>query len=194
MHETKTGRMERLSREMLKRVAGRRIERRRALSAPPIDRIADQGVADMRRVHADLMGAAGLKSAGEAGRNAAALAGKPFIDVKVGDRTPAGGDNGHAGAVRGVPVDPRLNPEPPLDQPARMTRMGRVRDAVANRHVATIDTVIGELFREPCLRAVGFRHDEQPAGILVNAMDDTRTRSPADPGQSVAAVVQEGVH
>ena len=54
-------------------------------------------------------------------------------------------------------------------------------------------TPISLVSRQPFVRAVVLGRDDQPAGILVDAVDDARTRDAADPRQLPRAMVQQRV-
>ena len=49
------------------------------------------------------------------------------------------------------------------------------------------------LFRQAGVGEVVFRHHQQAAGILVNAVDNPRPGHPVDPGKGIPAVIQQGV-
>lgn len=51
----------------------------------------------------------------------------------------------------------------------------------------------GELLRESLVRHVGLRYDQQSRRVLVDAVDDARTRNAADPGKRTTAMVKKRV-
>ena len=51
-----------------------------------------------------------------------------------------------------------------------------------------------ELGGKPVMGAVGFSHDQQAGGVLVDAVHDARTPFATNPRQGIAAMVQQGVH
>ena len=119
-----------------------------SLFCSTIDRVAEQGVADRRHVHAHLMRAPGFQPAfdqrGVAQRlracgNASPRACRPRRSRpscgSAGERA-SGASTVPAGG-RGLPADDRL--------------------------VAPVDDVVGELLRQPLMRAVGLGGDHQPA-------------------------------
>ena len=50
-----------------------------------------------------------------------------------------------------------------------------------------------DLLRQLLVGRVVFGHDQQTAGVLVDAVDDPRPNHPVDPGEALPAVVQQGV-
>ena len=53
--------------------------------------------------------------------------------------------------------------------------------------------MIGELARQALVRSVGLGDDQQPRGVLVDAVDDAGTGNPADPRKLPGAVVEQRV-
>ena len=51
-----------------------------------------------------------------------------------------------------------------------------------------------DLLRQPLVGLVVFRHHQQAAGVLVDAVDDAGADHPVDAGKGALAVVQQGVH
>ena len=64
-------------------------------------------------------------------------------------------------------------------------------------HDAAVDAgegVVLELGGELLVGEVVFRRDEEAGGVPVDAVDDAGPQLPADAGQAVPAVVEQGVH
>src|SRR3546814_20682467 len=59
--------------------------------------------------------------------------------------------------------------------------------------MAAVDAVRGELLREAFMLLVVLGGDDQPAGVLVDAMDDPRPRDAADARQLPRAMVEQRV-
>ena len=84
------------------------------LEAPAIERVADQGMADMGEMHAHLMGASGLERAFEQGGDRSLA---PFAASERREHAPmghglaslAGGQHRHLGAARRVAADRRID-------------------------------------------------------------------------------------
>src|SRR5438270_1284469 len=51
-----------------------------------------------------------------------------------------------------------------------------LRNSIDDGEIPTVDGMGGELLREPLMRDVGLGDDEQSRSVLVDAMDDPRTR------------------
>jgi hypothetical protein len=64
---------------------------------------------------------------------------------------------------------------------------------VAERLVFPRDGVVGELRGQPVMRAVGFRHHQQPRGVLVDAVHDAGAFLAADAREVAAEMMQERV-
>src|SRR5271170_967939 len=90
--------MQRLAREICPRSIA-------ALAPAAVDRVARDGQADMRKMHADLVRAAGLKLNAQQRVSA-----EPFLHAVMGDGPAPVTPYGHAGAGRAMPADRRLDP------------------------------------------------------------------------------------
>ena len=147
-----------------------------------VDRIAEDGGADVVHVDANLVGAAGVEMAKDEGGFRGGIGGEGFV---IGDRGLSGwrGDDGHFLAVYGVAADVGED---------RVFFLGR--DAVGDGEVELFHGgSLGKLGGEGLVGGVGFRDDEAAGGILVEAVDDAGTLDPADAGELAFAVVEEGV-
>src|SRR5262245_17062426 len=58
---------------------------------------------------------------------------------------------------------------------------------------AAVAAMGGELLRQALMRGVGLGHDEEAGRVLVEAMNDARPSYPANAGQALAAMGDEGV-
>src|SRR5689334_18211888 len=147
VHERKRFRMQGLASELDTAVA---------LS---VSRIADQGMTERVEVDADLVGAAGLETTAHQRRIREAL--EHFV---VGDRGAAARHHRHASALYRVTSDRSVDAAVAGDAP--------VRDGdVLAAHAARL-----ELSHQFSLGLEGLRHDEEPAGVLVEPMNDSGTR------------------
>jgi len=142
-----------------------------------VDRVAQDGVADVGHVDADLVGAAGLQAAAQVGDT-----GVTGDDLPVGDGTAAGGDHGHLFPVGAAAAD------------------GGVHSAAVLLHIAGHQALVGagegvvlQLRAEGQVGGVVFGGDDEAAGIAVDAVDDAGALFAADAGETVAAVVEQGV-
>lgn len=141
--------------------------------------VAQQRVADAGHVDPDLVGATGLQTAADMG-----------IAPISGDDLPVGhgrlcvftGDS-HALSVR------------------RMAAYGRVHRAAVLPEIApdnglifAVKAVVGELSGQALVSKVVFCYDQKPGGVLVNTVDNTGALLPADTGERIPAVPQQGVH
>ena len=151
----------------------------------------------MRHVHADLMGAPRFQPAFDqhgGGRRA-----EPFQQTGAGDRmTALVGIDGLllpvawvAGQMRGDAQD-----QPVLEADARraaQARVGRVDHPMRQRQIAAVGGMRLKLGGQPVMGAVGFRHDQQPRGVLVDAVHDAGALFPANARQRIAAMRQQRV-
>ena len=55
-------------------------------------------------------------------------------------------------------------------------------------------TVLFNLRGQGLMRPIVFGHDKQPAGVLVDTVNDARTENTIDSGKTVAAMIQQGVY
>ena len=143
----------------------------RRLAGAAVRRIADQGMAQMREMHADLMGAAGFEPAfHKTGKGLFGIA-VTFDDTITRARgfTLSAQDR-HAFAIERAAADLAF------DQPFAETRAAP-HDGV----IGALDGVGGELFGKALHGALVLGGDEKPARILVEAVDD------AGPGHAAHA-------
>ena len=150
-----------------------------APGARAVDRIADHRVAAMGEMHPDLMGPAGGQTAFEERR----LRVERALDTIARDRgfSPALPDNRHLLAVDGAAADI-----------AGDLAGGRDRHTPDKGGIGTIDPARSKVARQCMMRGLGLGDDHQPARVLVEAMDDTRSANPADPGQAGPAMADAG--
>ncbi len=145
--------------------------------AAAIDLVAEQRVAYVRQVDADLVRAAGLQPAPQV-----RIAAVARDDLPMGDGAAPAGHDGHALAVDGV---------------ARYRCVHRAGvGAHPPAHDALVDAreaVIGELGAQGEVGGVVLRRDDQPRGVAVYAVDYPGPPLAAYPGERVPAVVHERV-
>ena len=127
--------------------------------ATAIDGIADQRVVERREVHADLVGAAGLEAAAHERGRAVTL-----DHVDVGSRGLAARHHGHRRALHRMTADRRIDDD----------AAGEI--AAHQREIVAGDGARLQLPHEVGLRLLRLGDDHEPAGVLVEAMHDARTR------------------
>src|ERR1700742_3306197 len=117
----------------------------------------DGGLRALREVNADLVRAPRLEAAGD---ERGAAGGEHLVDGDVGDGAAAAIREGGELAARGAV--------------ARVQRVDAARRRPAERDGAIdpLDAVLLELRLEALARRVALRHDEDAAGVLVQAMHD----------------------
>ena len=156
--------------------------------ARAVDRIAEQRVADMGHVDADLVGPPGLQPAfDQACDRSGRRWGQGFFEPVVGDGMLAAGlEHGHLLAVG------ELAPERGIDR-----ALGAVGHAPDQRDIAALHLAVGavggELGRQAPMRPVVLGDDHQAAGFLVEPVHDARPFDAADARQAVAAMGNQGV-
>ena len=134
--------------------------------------VPDDGVADGREVHADLVGAAGLEPHGQEGGGLGI--GVPVLDLVVGGRGATVRGDGLQGGTLGIPADGRLDPARGLGHRARDQRGVLPLDVVGRDHGA-----------EAFMGLLGPGDHEEARGAPVEAVDDARTgRVRADADES----------
>ena len=109
----------------------------------------------MRQVHADLVGAPGLKLDAHEGMRAQALE-----NAKMRDRGAPIGAHGHAGALASVPADRLID------------RAAARHDARTERHVPAANLPGRERRHQRRVRLGCARHEQEPARILVEPVHD----------------------
>ena len=152
-----------------------------ASSARAVYRIADQGVSAMSKMHPDLMCSACGKTALEKCR----LGVERALDAIMRDRrfSSALPDNSHFLSVNNAAADVTgdLSCERSWHTP-NYCRIGAV------------DSAQHKVAREGVMGGLGLGDDHQPACVLVEAMDNPRSKNPANPKQTRAAMADQGVN
>ncbi len=152
-------------------------DRELAMARLAVGRIADDRMAQVLEMHADLMRSSGEKL--ELDEREACRRGDRAV---AGGRGPAVGAHRHALAFRGVAADRGLDRAPQ-----------RLRSAVYDRQIALLDPPRGEIRGQ---RAIGLRrprHDQHAARSLVEAMHDPGAPGAADT-RHLGERSQEAVH
>lgn len=151
-----------------------------ATGAGPIDRVADQRVSLMGKVNPDLMGAPG----GEAAFDERCCGLERPLDAIAGQRRPppSFADDRHLFAVCRAAADI-----------AGDLAGGWRRHAPNKGGIGAVDPAQREIARQRPMRALGLGDDHQPAGVLVEAMNDARPSHPADAGETGAAMGDQRV-
>ena len=152
-----------------------------ASGARAIDRIADQGMTPMSKMHADLMCSACAKTAFDECR----LRAERALDTIMRNRglSPAFRDNSHLFAVGGAAAD--------VAGDLSCERSWHTPNYCG---ISAIDSAQHEIPREGVVGGLGLGDDHQPARILIEAMNDTRPADPADPGKTHPAMADQGVY
>lgn len=187
MLESKKPGMQRLPRKRQGHRADRLFEPLRLAAKPEaVERVAKQGMADMRHVDADLVRAPCFKPAFHQG----GVVAEDVLDMIMRDGVPR---------IRTAGLYHR-----PLDTIGRGAAQRRVDSAVAavghapdERPVAPFHAAVtamgGKLRGKGCVRNVRLGNHHDARRILVQTMDDAGSPYAADTGQAVAAVVQQRV-
>ena len=179
--------MQGLPSERVERSARRR--RKQAglgFEAGAIGLVAQDRMPDVRKMHADLVGAAGFQRAGEQARHRLAVgAGKTLQQLPMGDRVAP------AFAHRALVARMRVAFERGVDDAARPVGHAPDEGKVAALQWAL--GFVGELRRQCTVRLIGLGHHHQPAGVLVEAVHDAGPLDAADAGQAVAAMRDQRV-
>ena len=138
-----------------------------------VGEVPHQRMPEMGEVHPDLMGTTGLKAYSKV-----RVMPEMLFHPIVGDRLPsAAGQHGHLHPVAGVA------PDRSVDGPAGDQR------PLGNRVVLPPHLARRQLRHQRRVRFQRQRHHEQPAGVLVETVDDTRARH----GSALRKVMQQGV-
>ena len=139
--------------------------------------VPQDGVADVGHVDPDLVGASRLQTAAHMG-----AARVPGDDLTMGHRAAAVRHHRHFLPVHRMAADGGVHSAAVLFQ-------------VPHHHalVGPGQGVVLELGGELLVGIVVFRRDDEAGGVPVNAVDDTRPQFPADAGEGVPAVVEQGV-
>ena len=179
MLETQPSRMQGLAREGVEGSAKRCREGAAAASAAAIDGIADEGMALRGEVDADLVRA----SSGEAAFHHCCHVLEDAQHAIACDRGfAASADDGHGLAVAGVATDRAGD--------LAHTRLGHAPD---HREIGTVDPARREVRGKCGMCLLGLGHHHEPAGVLVEAMDDARPPNPADACEAVPAMREQGI-
>ena len=142
--------------------------------------IADERVADVLEMHANLVRAPGVQKAFDQGRGVEA-----FDDFEAGPGVAGVGafGGGHPFAMRGVPRD------------ADLDFALFVREFAADDRAINLgDAAFLELRGEGKVGFVGFGHDDATAGVHVETMHDARARDAADAAELALAMIEQAVH
>ncbi len=144
----------------------------------PVETVAQKGVAEIRQMHPDLVGASRLQGHLEARRPRPRRLDHPI----AGHRPLAVGHNRHALAVVTVAADRPVDHSP-----------HRRRQPPDHRLVETFHPMQGELPGEADVGTIGLGHHQDTAHLAVETMDDARPGDATDAGEAVAAMGEEGV-
>lgn len=157
------------------------------LETGAVNVVAEQRMAEMGEVDADLVGAAGLELTGEQGGDRLAVLTREALDhPPMGHGVTAALAHRHFLSGVRMPVD-RL-----IDGAAFPVRHAPDKGHVAAAHLAGA-AMVGELRRQRLVGAVVLGGHHQSGGVLVEPMDNARPPDPADAGQACAAVGDQRV-
>jgi outer membrane protein assembly factor BamD len=149
---------------------------------PPsaIQFIANNGRARMTQMHPNLVGAPSMQAAFDQAYDATfePALGEPA--ERGAGRTPGlTVDHGHTDSLRRISTDRFIHLRP----------FGH--HALHQRKVAAPHRTLGQLVGQPCHRGFAFRHHHQAARVLVQAMNDARTRQCGLGPEAVKKSVQQ---
>src|SRR5205807_5611898 len=153
--------------------------RRRASGTAAVDRVADQRMAAMRQMHADLVGAAGQQPALDQRRPSRPGGAESALDPITGHCRLASsiGDHRHLLAVARAAADI-----------AGDLAGGRHRHAPYKGAVGALDPARRKIARQGTMDRVGLGGDEETARVLVETVDDPWPAHAADPGEAWPAM------
>ncbi len=181
--------MERLTlKTFRKRAYGFRQSGRFGFETGAIVAVADQRIAYMAHMDANLMGAASLQPAGhKRGEGRRVSWAETLADLPMGDRrAPAGFHHRYLLAVVDGSGQIRVDRAFKLGGRAPSEgRIGALKGAAA--------AVVRELRRQALMDTVGFRHHKKPGRVFVQPVDDARTFNAANAGEAVGAMVDQRV-
>ena len=142
-----------------------------------VHRVAEDGVADVGHMDADLVRASGFQPAADV--RIARIAGD---DLPVRDSLASAGYHSHALAVR------RMAGDRGVDSAAVLAEI-----TDNDTFIRPCKRVIGELRGEKLVRRIVFRRDDQAARVAVDAVDDAGAQRSADAGERAGAVIKQCV-
>lgn len=167
-----TGKIERRVFRILRQTTGR------SGNPAQIDRIAEQGVACIRKVNTDLMGASSGKTTFDQGHGS--LIGFDQLKACQGNLAAIAYDR-HAFTVSFVPADIAIELAFQRQEPPGEGQIGPV------------DIAGGEGFGQGIMNHGRLGHDHQAGRVLVQTMDDTGALLPADSFETFSTMAKEGV-
>src|SRR6516165_2847207 len=146
-----------------------------ASRARPVKRIADQRMPAMGKMHSDLM----RSPCREAALDKSRLRPEGSLDNITRDRrfSFALPDDGHLLAICTAATD----------VPYDLARKRR-RQAPDDCGIGSFDPAKGKIVRQCVMGGLCLGDDHEPAGALVETMNDTGSTNPTDPGEARAAV------
>ena len=154
-------------------------------SVSPVERVAEQRMPERRQMHADLVRSAGLQFTAQE-RKAVSVPLPARNNSPMGHGVfcvrARGGQNRHFFAIHGVSADRRVH---------RSAVVGQIPDG--DGVINATDTVSRKLCRQPEVGFVILRNNQQTACILIDAVNDSRTKDTAHAREAFAAVPQERV-
>ena len=143
-----------------------------------VNRVPQNGVANVGHVYPDLVGAAGFQLAADVG-----IALIAAHHLPMGDGVPSAplGD-AHLLPVRGVPPDGRVHGAGIL-----------LHNAADNGLIGSGHGVVFQLRGQHGVGVIVFRHGQQPRRVLIDAVDDPRAQLAVDAGKVVSQSVEQAV-
>lgn len=143
-----------------------------------VNRVPQDGVADVGHVDTNLMSTAGLQAALHIGE-----APEPFQYGPVGNGGAAARHHRHLLPVHRVAADGSVHGTAVLPEVSN-------DDAAVDPGQGVVLELGGQLL----VSEVVFRRDDEAGGVPVDAVDDAGPQLSADTGEAVPAVVEQGVH
>ena len=139
-----------------------------------VHRVSQNGMPDMGHMHPDLVGAPGLQMTAHMGH-----ARIPGNDLPVSHGMAAVRYYGHLFAIPPVTADGGVHRSAVLPEIARHQTF-----------VGAGQGMVGKLRRQCQVGGIVFGSDDEPAGVPVDAVDDTGAFLSTDAGEGVCSVVQ----
>ena len=133
-------------------------------------------------MYAYLVRSAGLKSADNEGRTRVTLGDLP-VCYRVACAVCRVAYNSHFFAVYRMSAYRCINSAGVL-----------MHSTAQQRNIRAADCVFLDICGKRCVGCVVFGDNEQTGGIFVNAVDDSGTHDPADPGKAASAMRKKGIH
>ena len=144
----------------------------------PVERVAGHRMPDIGHMHPNLMGAPGLQPEAKVAEPLVPLQHRKMGNRRFGVLV----GHGHLLAFDRMPADGGVHPAAVL-----------FYISVHDRLITAVEGVFLNLFCEAGVRTITFGHNQQAAGVLINAVDNARPQHAVDAREAVAAMRQQRV-